>query len=59
MNLLDDDYYYYDEENMQLVGERTKNTYRIGDRVLVRVERVNVDLREIDFYIVEKLSSAY
>lgn len=59
MNLLDDDYYYYDEENMQLIGERTKNTYRIGDRVLVRVERVNVDLREIDFYIVEKISSAY
>ena len=59
MNLLDDDYYYYDEENLQLVGERTKNTYRIGDKVIVRVERVNVDLREIDFYIVEKLSSAY
>lgn len=59
MNLLDDDYYYYDEENLQLVGERSGNTYRIGDKVLVRVERVNVDLREIDFYIVEKLSSAY
>jgi len=59
MNLLEDDYYYYDEENLQLVGERTKNTYRIGDKVRVRVERVNVDLREIDFYIVEKLSSAY
>lgn len=59
MNLLDDDYYYYDEENLQLVGERSGNTYRIGDKVIVRVERVDVDLREIDFYIVEKLSSAY
>ncbi len=59
MNLLDDDYYYYDEENMQLVGERTKNTYRIGDKVVVRVERVDVDAREIDFFILEKLSSAY
>lgn len=59
MNLLDDDYYYYDEENLQLVGERSGNTYRIGDKVLVRVERVDVDLREIDFFILEKLSSAY
>ncbi len=59
MNLLDDDYYYYDEENLQLVGERSGNTYRIGDRVLVRVERVDVDLREVDFYIMEKLTSAY
>lgn len=59
MNLLDDDFYYYDEENLQLVGERSGNTYRIGDKVLVRVERVDVDLREIDFYITEKLSSAY
>ncbi len=59
MNLLDDDYYYYDEENIQLVGERSGNTYRIGDKVVVRVERVDVDVREIDFYIVEKLSSAY
>ena len=59
LKLLDDDYYYYDQENLQLVGERTTNTYRIGDKVRVRVERVDVDLREIDFFILEKLSSAY
>ncbi len=56
---LEDDYYYYDEDNMQMIGERTKKTYRIGDRVLVEVDRVDVDMREIDFLIVEKLESAY
>lgn len=56
---LEDDHYYYDEENMQLVGQRTKRTYRIGDQVLVQVDRVNVDMREIDFVILEKRSTAY
>lgn len=46
---LDDDYYYYEEERMQLVGEHTKKTIKMGDVVSVLVSRVNVDLREIDF----------
>lgn len=49
VNSLDDDYYSYNEEHMQLVGERTKKTIRIGDVVHVRLDRVNIDLREIDF----------
>ena len=54
---LDDDYYFYDEALMQLVGERTRRTLRIGDVVEVQVNRVDIDLREIDFGLLNVLES--
>lgn len=50
-----DDYYIYDDMTYTIIGERTKKTYRIGDPVRIRVENVNVDLREIDFRILYKI----
>ncbi|ACL70322.1 ribonuclease R [Halothermothrix orenii] len=50
---LEDDYYHYVEEQHALIGERTRKTYRFGDRVRVRVERVNLDERQIDFSLIE------
>ena len=52
---MSDDYYIYDEMTYTIIGERTKKTYRIGDPVRIRVENVNIDLREIDFKILHKL----
>ena len=49
---LDDDYYEYDEKKYSLVGNRTGKRYRLGDKVHVRVLRVNPEEREIDFAIV-------
>lgn len=56
VSMLDDDYYIYDEQGLRFIGERTKKIYAIGDHVKVRVERVNVLLREIDFVIEEQLN---
>lgn len=50
-----DDYYIYDDMTYTIIGERTKKTYRIGDPIRIRVENVNVDLREIDFRILYKI----
>jgi ribonuclease R len=50
---LNDDYYIYDEANMIYIGEHTRKTYHIGDEVKVRVEKVSVKDREIDFVILE------
>jgi ribonuclease R len=44
-----DDYYQYHEKQHCLVGERTHRTFRIGDEVKVRVDRVDVERRHIDF----------
>jgi ribonuclease R len=51
---LHDDYYHYHEKRYCLVGERTHKTFRIGDEVRVRVDRVDVERRHIDFGLVKK-----
>jgi len=50
---LTDDYYHFDEKHMVLIGERTSRVFRIGDEVRVRVARVNLDERNIDFEMVD------
>ena len=54
MTSLHDDYYQYHEKKYCLVGERTHKTFRIGDEVRVRVDRVDVESRHIDFGLIEK-----
>lgn len=49
---LNDDYYNYDENQLMLIGERSKNTYRLGDEVRVRCSRVNIESHEIFFEVV-------
>lgn len=51
---LHDDYYHYHEDKYCLVGERTNKRFRIGDPVKVKVERVDVERRHIDFGLVNK-----
>ena len=46
---LHDDYYRYYEKRYCLMGERTHQTFRIGEEVKVRVDRVDVERRHIDF----------
>jgi ribonuclease R len=50
---LHDDYYQYHEKKYCLMGERTHKTFRIGDEIKVRVERVDVERRHIDFGLVK------
>lgn len=46
---LDDDYYVYDEQRLQLVGERTRKIYALGDEIEVVCSKADPVLREIDF----------
>lgn len=50
---LPSDYYVYDQAKQRLVGERTRKNFRLGDRLLVKVVRVDLDERKIDFELVE------
>lgn len=50
---LDDDFYIYDEKNYAIIGKRTKKMYRLGDKVSVKLVRVNEERLELDFLIVE------
>ncbi len=46
---LGDEYFIYDEERKRLIGERTNTTYKIGDKVKIKVISANKMLRQIDF----------
>ena len=52
MRDLDDDYYEFDEKKYSLVGRRNKRVYRLGDKLTVKLIRVDEDKREVDFLIV-------
>lgn len=43
------DYFYYDEENYVMIGEHTKKTYKLGEKILVEVDNVDKILKTIDF----------
>lgn len=51
---LHDDYYHYHEDQYCLFGERTRRRFRVGDPVKVKVERVDVERRHIDFELIQK-----
>ena len=48
---LPDDYYYFDDASHSLVGQRSKRTYRLGDKVEVTVVRVDLQRRQLDLRI--------
>jgi len=46
---LGNDYFHFDPARHQLMGERTRKRYRLGDRLQVEVVRVDLDTSRIDF----------
>ena len=50
---LDDDYYIHDEKNYAIIGKRTKKQYRLGDKIHVKLIRVDEERSELDFIILE------
>jgi len=47
-----DDFYHFYETTQQLAGERTGRIFRLGDRVRIRVEKVDLERRQIDFGLI-------
>jgi len=45
------DYFKYDAAKHELMGERTRQRYRLGDRVRVKIARVDVNNARIDFVL--------
>lgn len=54
VNTLKKDYYNYIPELLSLIGKSTKKTYRIGDKVKIRVVNASKQTAMIDFEIVEE-----
>jgi ribonuclease R len=47
------DYFHFDATRHQMLGERTGKRYRLGDRVCVKVVRVDMESTKIDFVLEE------
>jgi len=54
---LTDDRYYLIEAERALKGMRTRQRFRLGDRVLVEATNVSLRRREIDFALLKRLDS--
>ena len=52
LRMLLDDYYEFDERNFCLVGRRFHKRYGLGDKVRIRVERANLERRQLDFSLI-------
>jgi len=50
---LGDEYFIYNEERKIIIGEITNKTYKIGDKIRIRVIRASKELKEIDFELVK------
>jgi ribonuclease R len=53
---LGNDYFHYDKARHEMAGERTGVRYRLGDRLRVKLVRVDLETTKIDFTLVNKNS---
>jgi ribonuclease R len=52
---LTDDRYMYNENTRQIVGQRTRKTYSLGDAIRVLLERIDHQQRRLQFAVLEEL----
>ena len=51
---LTDDHYIYHENTKQIIGQRSRKTYSLGDPIRVIVDRIDRMQRRINFAVVEE-----
>jgi ribonuclease R len=49
---INDDFYVLDEKNYCIIGQRKKRKYQLGDKVTIKVKKVDLSKRQIDFSLV-------
>ena len=54
LNTLADDRYTYHEDTRQIIGQRSRKTYSLGNRVRVLVDRIDPVEKKIQFAILEE-----
>jgi len=54
LNTLTDDFYTYHENTRQIIGQRSRKTYSLGQRIRVLVDRIDPVEKKIQFAIFEE-----
>lgn len=49
---ISDDFYIFNEKKMELVGDKRKKRYRLGDRIKIKVKGVDLERKTIDYELV-------
>lgn len=49
-----DDYYKFNQDEYALIGEATKNSYQLGNEVIVKVKNADLVKKQLDFYLIRK-----
>jgi ribonuclease R len=57
VNSMRNDYYYFDEIHYELVGQDSGVKYKLGERVLVQVKKVDMMSKTIDFRLIDREES--
>ena len=55
---LGNDYFHYDKARHEMAGERTGMRYRLGDRLRIKVSRIDLETTRIDFVLVGTMESS-
>ena len=51
------DHYLYHENTRQIIGQRTRKTYSLGDPIRVFVDRIDAMQKRIQFGVVEEAAA--
>jgi ribonuclease R len=54
LNTLDDDRYTYHENTREIIGQRTRRIYKLGQQIRVLVDRIDPVEKKIQFAVVEE-----
>jgi ribonuclease R len=54
LNTLNDDFYAYHENTRQIIGQRSRKTYGLGQRIRVLLDRIDPVEKKIQFAVVEE-----
>ena len=54
LNTLEDDHYAFHEETRQIIGQHTRKTYSLGDRIRILVDRIDPVEKKIQFAVLEE-----
>lgn len=52
-NEMPGDYYYLDEDNYQVIGQSYGKVFRLGDPVTIKVKKVDLASKKLDFTIID------
>jgi ribonuclease R len=58
LRYLNDDFYYLDDENYRIIGQRWGRVFRLGDAVRIKVKKIDLQKKQMDFELVDNGNTA-